>query len=159
MAAISFENVLPLAASLLTMNANVGITEGSSTANWGDNLPGLPASSNASIIQVDQATTLTFTWNATGMLNWIIKSCSMKVDAFFELMGPGEASFAVPSATLPAMLPVSGFTTIVIPSGTVPEGVYRLVVRMMLIPPTGATPGTSPICGFTDLNLVEYYKG
>jgi hypothetical protein len=145
--AIGFENVLIPG---LVVSANVGMTEGTSTA-------GFPADPNPSAVQVDQATTFTFGWGATGALaSWLVGSGAWKFDVFYELFGPGEATFPIPSQTLlnPA---VTGTSTITVAPNTVPEGVYRVVIRMMLLQPGGVGP--SPICGFSDLGLVEYYKG
>lgn len=157
-ATIGFENVLPFTPAQLAVTAGVNISEGPSTTDWADNLPGFLASVNDTIIQVDQASTFTFGWSATGSFaGWLLNPCTCKVDVFYELMGPGEATFVVPAVTVP--MSVSGTATINVAPNTVSEGVYRIVARMMIFPPTGNIPASSPICGFTDMGLVEYYAG
>ena len=153
MAVINFEQAIPVPSTIFDINANVVMTEGPSTVP-----PGAIITTPPTAIQVDQPTIFTFNWAATGWLAATILAPSpiknWKFDVFYELMGPGEATFAVPTSTVPTSL--SGFTTLTVLPGTVAtEGIYRVVVRMMMT----LTGNPSPICGFIDFGLVEYYKG
>ena len=148
MAAIQFENVIP--APLFNVSSSVVMTEGPSTGNF----PTPPPINPSIAIQTDQSTVFTFNWSISGMLvGWL--NGHWKFDVFYELMGPSEASFPVPSTIVNNI--ASGTTTITVAPNTVAEGVYRIVVRMMLLKTNNTNP--SPICGFVDLGLREYYKG
>ncbi len=150
MAVISFEQAIPVPTSVLAISANVNMTEGPSTANNPAVITVPPTA-----IQVDQATTFSFNWSLSGSLAPFVGG-SWQFDVFYEQMGPAEATFPVPSKlvlNVPSGTFQSGTTSIVVNPNTVPEGVFRIVIRMMMAP----TP--SPICGFVDLGLVEYYKG
>lgn len=151
MSVILFENAIPALPSFLDVAANVNMTEGVSTASFPSTGIARP---RATAIQTDQATTFSFNWNLTGMFAPFVAGV-WQFDAFYELMGPGEASFPVPSTS--HSVPQSGTKTITVAPNVVAEGIYRVVVRMMLLAPGSLHP--SPICGFVDLGLVEYYAG
>ena len=104
------------------------------------------------IIQVDQDTLFTFTWDVSGWLSGFLCGC-WQFDVFYELMGPAEASFPIPTATVTSL--ASGTFQLKVPGGVVDEGVHRIVVRMMLV--KNGQP--SPVAGFADFGLVQYYKG
>ena len=110
---------------------------------------------NPQVLRVDQATDLTFDWTPSGLL-WFQFS-DVKFDAFYELMGPGEAVIGAPTSIT---VPIGAFgvpqtTTLTIPGNNVPAGVYRIVLRMG-VTPTGF-PQPTAICGFEELGLIEYY--
>ncbi len=142
--ALNLEKVISL--SDLDVSADVAMFEGLAVpAPAGTDLP--------QVLRVDQSTTFKFSWTRTGaLLPWFDPS-QVKFDVFYELMGPGEAVIAVPTATTTTLSALS--TTLTLAANSVPAGVYRVVVRMMLLPPVGATP--TKICGFAELDLVEYY--
>jgi hypothetical protein len=142
--ALNLEKVIPVA--ILDVNANVSMV---ASAPGG----GI-AVDNPQVLRVDQATDFTFNWTIGGLFAGFFMGASVKFDAFYELMGPGEAVIAVPTSTLPVALGTLT-TTLTLGANTVPEGVYRIVVRMMVLPPSGSTP--TIICGFEELGLIEYY--
>jgi hypothetical protein len=141
-ASLNLEKILPIA--LIDVATNVTMTEITSTATVDD----------PSVIRVDEVTQFTFNWAATGSLLPWFNSSQMKFDVFFEQMGPGEA--VIGGSTSATVLLSAGTGIISLGAGSVPSGLYRIVVRMMLLPPAPFTTPTQ-ICGFVDLGLVEYY--
>jgi hypothetical protein len=150
-AIVNLEKVLPVA--LVDVSANISIVV-SATPPLGVD--------NAQIIRVDQPTDFTFDWTPGG---WLVQmgffTGNLKFDVFYELMGPGEAVIGAPTTSSPLVIPLGAFGvaqtyTLTIPANKVPPGVYRMVVRMGLLPPAGATTPTI-ICGFEEVGLVEYY--
>jgi hypothetical protein len=146
-----FENVL-----------NAGITvSGSATLQ---ELPsaGLPFPSLVTVgpvaIQQDQVSQVVFNWTQGGpLLPWI--TANWRFDVFLEQMGPSEGP-AILFTTTPYIGAAGAFTsTLVIPAGTVPVGVFRVTARMMLLQ-AGFTSDTSvsPVVAFEDLGLVQYHN-
>ena len=151
MAVINFEQSLPVPTSMLDISASVDVTEGPSI-----NPPGEVITTPPTSIQLDQPTIFTFNWSATGFFAPFLTGPgrNLKFDVFYELMGPDEATFPIPSLSIPYT--VGGPATLTVLANTVnTEGVYRVVVRMMYT----ITGQPSPICGFVDLGLIEYYAG
>ena len=143
--ALNLEKVIPL--TLLDVNANVSMVASAPGGSLGLDSP--------QVLRVDQATDLTFNWTLSGFLaGWFLTS-QLKFDAFYELMGPGEAVIAVPTSVATTLNAPGQTITLTLGANTVPAGVYRVVVRMMVMPPSGSTP--TVICGFEELGLVEYY--
>jgi hypothetical protein len=142
--ALNLEKVLNLA--LLDVSANVAMSPGTAIPSLGIDSP--------QVIRVDQSTVFTFTWTTAGFLLPWFNASQLKFDVFYELMGAGESNILVPTTTT-TTLGLLNTTTLTLAANAVPEGVYRIVVRMMLLTPTGTTP--TPICGFEELDLVEYY--
>ncbi len=149
MAAILFENTFVTA-------GDFGI---SAQANYFElNAAGAPVpvltNPNPRIIQRDQATQFQFSWATSGWLPAVFDAGTAlwKFDVLCELMGPGEIGI-IPSITSGNIQ--SNSVTLTIAPNSMPDGVVRFVVRMMLLP-TGVSP--CPICGFTEFPLVEYYQ-
>lgn len=139
---LTLEKVINL--SDLDVSADVTMIEGSTPSTGFD---------SPQVIRVDQATTFTFNWTRTGsLLPWFDPS-QLKFDVFYELMGPGEAVISVSTTTTTTLSALT--TTLTLPANSIPAGVYRIAVRMMLLPPSGSTP--TKICGFAELDLVEYF--
>lgn len=144
--ALTLEKILPL--NLLDISANVTMTEGVIAP------PGLDS---AQVIRVDQATTFTFNWTASGLLfiPWFSTS-HLQFDVFYELVGPSAAAILVPTTTSTTLGALT--TTLTLPPNSVSAAVYRVVVRMMVRPPLPVGVVTpTVICGFEELGLIEYY--
>ncbi len=147
---LNLEKVIDL--SDLDVNADVVMFEGPSA-------PSPVGFDSPQVIRVDQSTTFTFTWTATGALLPWFNGSQLKFDIFYEMMGPGEATFLIPSTTtnLGALT-----VDLTVPANVVDPGVYRIVARMMMLPPVPCGQNSGPttptkICGFAELGLVEYY--
>ena len=112
---------------------------------------------NPQVLRVDQATDLTFTWTAAGLFGPMFLSFPfpMEFDAFYELMGPGEAVIAVPTSVSTSSNAPGQTITLTIAANKIPAGVYRIVLRMKVILPGGVPP--TIIAGFEEVGLVEYY--
>ena len=150
---INFENVLSTNPSNFDIDAKVTMVEGPSTLDYSEGpVP------NA--IQVDQSTTFTFKWNLTGFLAGpLFATGNLKIDVFYELVG-GGALVSVPQTTVtlsPTKLtgPTATVDVVVAPLA-VTEGVYRIVIRLAAFLAGGTA---TPVCGFTELGLIQYYKG
>jgi hypothetical protein len=144
--ALNLEKVIPT--SILDVNANVSMVASAPGGSLGLDSP--------QVLRVDQATDFTFNWSIGGLFSMFFTGASVKFDAFYELMGPGEAVIGVPTTTLPVTLGTLT-TTLTLGANTVPAGVYRIVVRMMVMPPAGSGTIPTVICGFEELGLIEYY--
>jgi hypothetical protein len=148
---LNLEKVIDL--SDLDVNADVVMFEGAAA-------PPPQGFDSPQVIRVDQSTTFTFNWTTSGALLPWFNGSQLKFDIFYEMMGPGEATFPVPSTTttLDALT-----VDLIVPANVVDSGVYRVVARMMMLPPvpcgsSGPSPTTpTKICGFAELGLVEYY--
>ena len=154
--AINFENVYFPTPGMFDIDANVTMTEGPSTLHW-------PAGLTPTAIQVDQSTTFTFKWNLTGMLaSGSFGAGNLKIDVFYEPVSAGTVVL-IPTTNV-ALTPtkLTGATAtvdVLVTPGTVPQGIYRIVVRFgAYLAPAFLQP-TSPACGFAELGLIEYYKG
>jgi hypothetical protein len=143
--ALNLEKVIPLA--LLDVNSNVSMV---ASAPGG----GL-ALDSPQVLRVDQATDFTFNWTLGGFLAGWFALSQLKFDAYYELMGPGEAVISVPTSVTTTLSAPGQTITLTLAANAVPAGVYRIVVRMMVLPPSGSTP--TVICGFEELGLIEYY--
>jgi hypothetical protein len=145
--ALNLEKVIPLA--MLDVNANVSMV---ASAPGG----GI-AVDNPQVLRVDQATDITFTWTAGGLFGplFLFFPFPMEFDAFYELMGPGEAVIAVPTSVATTSTAPGQTITLTLAANTVPAGVYRIVIRMKVILPPSTTP--TIIAGFEELGLIEYY--
>ncbi len=144
MAVLNLEKILDTA--LLDVTADVVMSAGPTAPSPG-------GVDSAQVIRVDETTTFTFTWTTSGALLPWFNASQVKFDVFYELMGPGEAVIAVPTTTATTLGALT--TTLTIAPNQIQEGVYRIVARMMMLPPVGTTP--TKLCGFVDLDIVEYY--
>jgi hypothetical protein len=144
---LNLEKIVPLA--MLDVNANYSFV---ASAPGG----GI-AVDNPQVLRVDQATDLTFTWTAAGLFGPMFLSFPfpMEFDAFYELMGPGEAVIAVPTSVSTSSNAPGQTITLTIAANKIPAGVYRIVLRMKVILPGGVPP--TIIAGFEEVGLVEYY--
>ena len=79
-----------------------------------------------------------------------------EAEAIFEQMGGGEFAGG-PFITNVAYVQTAALQNynvlINIPGAQFPEGVYRVILKLRL-----STGGPTPICGFDDLGLVEFYN-
>jgi hypothetical protein len=130
---------------LLDVSATVSMVEGAA-------LPVIGGLDSAQVIRVDQATNFTFNWAPSGLLlaGWFNTS-QLRFDVFYEMVGSGAA---VPPTFVMSTLG-AGVVVLTVPPNTITAGLYRIVVRMMVLPPSLLTP--TVICGFEEVGLVEYY--
>lgn len=75
-----------------------------------------------------------------------------------EQYGPGENPTVIPFIILPGVNSLSNtYNGIInIPAFTVPDGVYRMVARLSMMP---LSSNTILAAGFEELNLVQFYTG
>jgi hypothetical protein len=112
-------------------------------------------------IQREENARVVFAWNQTGPMVPFMQG-EWRFDVFFEQMGPSEGPGIAFTHT--PFVPVIGAYTFIcpIPANTVPVGLYRVTVRMMLVPTSSATAfsdtSVSPIVAFEDLGLVQYHN-
>ena len=81
-----------------------------------------------------------------------------KGEAIFEQMGKEEVSFDPFVATVP-FIPTAANQhydlTIDVKPNEVPSGIYRVILKLCL----DIGGKSTPVCGFDDLGLIEFYDG
>ena len=96
-------------------------------------------------------------WQTSGPFFGVLDpTMNWEAEALFEQMGPGEFAGGPFTATTPVVQNgglQSYALRIVMPAGSVPEGVYRVILRLRL-----GSGKTTSICGFDDLGLTEFYN-
>jgi len=135
------------------IRGKASLREGNSTAGF----PG--RQSNTALIQTDQEVNIDFNWKTDGLLLPFL--CGQwKCEMFLEQMG--EKEFGLPrglsSVTTPVIKtnPATYNVSLNIPANTIPDGIYRIVVRLLFEAKDG-TP--APIAAFAEFGLVQFYRG
>lgn len=100
-------------------------------------------------------------WDTNGMAFALMNPAfKWKGEAIFELMGAGEFVGA-PFTTYVPFQAVATTThnnlMIDIPGASVPSGIYRIILKISL-DTSAAGLTVTPVCGFEDLGLVEFYN-
>ncbi len=128
---------------------------------------------NNRLIQADQDVSFKFDWSVRGYFAHIIDPNSKwRLELLLERMGPAE--FAIPAGLGVKTLTygsgvhvgsgvnqqinypgVSGSTTITIPGGTIPEGIYEVVAVLRLQEPSGAP---CFLAAFAEFGKMDVYK-
>jgi hypothetical protein len=92
-----------------------------------------------------------------GIFTFFGPSFQWRAEAIFEQMGPGEFAggpFATATAHVQTAADQHYAMRIVIPGSAIPAGIYRVILKLFL--DTGLA--TTPVCGFEDLGLVQFYN-
>jgi hypothetical protein len=122
-------------------------------------IPPVITNPNPLSIQTDQNWQVQFNFNASGVFFLFFGAAvRWRCDILMEQYGPGENPASLPSIILPGVNALSNnFTgTINIPANTVPDGVYKMVARLSMLP---LASNRVLAAGFEELNLVQFYTG
>ena len=96
-------------------------------------------------------------WHTTGMIfNLFSPLFKWKGEVILEEMGAGEFAGGPFATSLPyVQTAVNQHYAMLInlPAGSVAPGIYRVILKLSL-----DTGGWTPICGFDDMGLVEFYN-
>lgn len=130
--------------------------------------------SQSRLIQTDQVIEFRFAWDVTGIFAHALNQNFLwEIELFLEQYGPGEFVFPpnVGKTTLaygsgtPALGNVVSFpgtgaptsTTISIPAGTIPAGVYDVVAVIRLTHPA---PASTPcfLAAFAEYGKIQFYQ-
>jgi hypothetical protein len=92
-----------------------------------------------------------------GIFALFASSFTWRAEAIFEQMGAGEfggSGFTTSAAHVQTAATHAYALRIVIPGSVIPQGIYRVILKLFL--DTGMP--TTPACGFEDLGLVQFYN-
>jgi hypothetical protein len=132
-----------------------------STSHEYQSAPGAPPVLNPTIVDRANDYHVHAHWHTQGSIFALMNPAfKWKGEAIFELMGAGEFVGAPFNASVP-FTPTAANQhydmRIDIPAGAVPDGIYRIILKLAL-DTSSAGLTTTPICGFEDLGLVEFYN-
>lgn len=101
-------------------------------------------------------------WHTQGSFFLLLNQSAMwKGEVILEEMGAGEFSGGPFITKIPVVgtLANQHFALLVnLPANSVPAGVYRVILKMSLDTSAFIPSGWTPICGFDDMGLVEFYN-
>lgn len=113
---------------------------------------------NLNAVRTDQTVTLTYDWTQSGNLVPLLNPASKwQFEIFLEAMGLSEFGPIAPQTIYYACTAGPHTISVTIAANTVPDGVYRVTARLMLLTPPALT--ASCIVAFADLGFANWYKG
>jgi hypothetical protein len=109
-------------------------------------------------IQTDQPVEVRFKWTQQGFDALFPQPYEFQLQVFLEGMGPApELQFNKNVAYLTGN-PRTYSEKVEIPAGVISPGIYRVTAAFMLAYTTPPATGQTPIAGFVDLGLVQWYR-
>lgn len=136
--AIQFEELLPL----FGLNGDASVSESA------------PVNGSGKIVRTTEDWQVDVNWNTSGPLNNIMAG-KWKLAVLLEKMGHGEFALANNEAEEAFVSAPHAYSkTFNFAAGSVPPGLYRVLVTVTMVGPANA-PG--PIAGYEDLGMVQFY--